>query len=62
MSEDYHILYVDEPDESVWKAIGGGIRSYNTRHAGANQHRSICFVLHAPDQEIVGGVIGETYF
>ncbi len=62
MSEDYHFLYVDKPDESVWRAIGGGIRSYNTQHAGDNKHQSLCFVLYAPDQEIVGGVIGETYW
>ena len=62
MSEDYHILYVDEPDESVWKAVGGGIRNYNTQQAGDHKHQSICFVLYAPDQEIVGGVIGETYW
>ena len=62
MSEDYHILYVDKPDESVWEAVGGGIRNYNTQQAGDNKHQSVCFVVHAPDREIVGGVIGETYW
>ncbi len=62
VSEDYHIVYVDKPDEPIWRAIGGGIRSYNAQQAGDNQHQYICFVLHAPDQEIVGGVIGETHW
>jgi hypothetical protein len=62
MDEDYHILYVDEADESVWRAIGGGIRNYNIQQAGDHKHQSVCFVLNSPDQEIVGGVIGETYW
>jgi ribosomal protein S18 acetylase RimI-like enzyme len=62
MPEDYHILYVDKPDDSVWGAIGGGIRNYNRQQAGDDQHQSLCFVLHAPDQEIAGGVIGATYW
>ena len=62
MDEEYHILYVNKPDEFVWKAVGGGIRNYNTQQAGDNKHQSVCFVVHAPDQEIVGGVIGETYW
>ena len=62
MSEDYHILYVDKPDNSVWKAIGGGIRKYNTQQAGDDKYQELCFVLHTPDQEIVGGVIGATYW
>jgi GNAT superfamily N-acetyltransferase len=28
----------------------------------ARRTHCLCFVLHAPDQEIVGGVIGETYW
>jgi ribosomal protein S18 acetylase RimI-like enzyme len=62
MSEDYHILYVAKPDESVWGAIGGGIRNYNTQQAGDHKYQSLCFVLHAPAKEIVGGVIGATYW
>ncbi len=62
MPEDYHVVYVDEPDEAVWRAVGGGIRSYNTQQVGDHKHQSLCFVLRAPDQEIVGGVIGETYW
>ena len=62
MSEDYHILYVDKPDDPVWKAVGGGIRNFNIQRAGDGKHQYLCFVVYAPDQEIVGGVIGETYW
>ena len=62
MDEDYHIRCVDKPDESVWGAIGGGIRNYNTQQAGDDKFQRLCFVLHAPDQVIVGGVIGATYW
>ena len=62
MYEDYQILYVDKPDEAVWAAIGGGIRDYNTQQAGGSRGRGLCFVLYAPDDEIVGGLIGETHW
>ena len=62
MDEDYHIRCVDKPDESVWGAIGGGIRNYNTQQAGDDKFQRLYFVLHAPDQVIVGGVIGATYW
>jgi GNAT superfamily N-acetyltransferase len=62
MDEEYHIEYVDQPEESAWGIIGQGIHKYNKDHAGDNQFQRLCFVLHAPDQIIVGGVIGETYW
>lgn len=62
MSEDYEIVYVDRPDDSVWEAIGGGIQEYNTQQAGDDQGKQLCFVLYGPDREIVGGVIGATYW
>lgn len=62
MDQDYRILYVDEPDEPVWKAIGGGVRDYNTQQAGDGRGKLLCFVLYAPDQDIVGGVIAETHW
>ena len=59
MDEDYQIVYVDKPE---WDIIGGGINDYNTQQAGAENGQNPCFVLRAPDQEIVGGVIGVTYW
>jgi GNAT superfamily N-acetyltransferase len=62
MSEEYQIVYVEKPDDSVWEAIGGGISSYNTQQAGAEHGKRLCFVLYAPDKSIAGGVIGETHW
>ena len=62
MDEEYQIVYVDKPEESAWGIIGQGISSYNKQQAGDNKFQRLCFVLHAPDQVVVGGVIGETYW
>ncbi len=62
MNEDYQIVYVDKPDDSVWEVIGGGIQNYNTQQAGDDHGKRLCFVLYAPNQEIAGGLIGATYW
>jgi GNAT superfamily N-acetyltransferase len=60
--EEYHIAYVEEPDQIPWGIIGGGINDFNTQQAGDDKAQNLCFVLRAPDEEIVGGVIGATYW
>lgn len=62
MQEDYRIHCVDKPDDPVWEAIGGGIQRHNTEHAGDDHGKRLCFVLYGPDQEVAGGLIGETYW
>jgi GNAT superfamily N-acetyltransferase len=62
MNEEYQIVYVEKPDDSVWGAIGAGIQGYNTQQAGDDRGQSLCFILRAPDQEIVGGLIGATFW
>ena len=59
MDEGYHISYLDQP---AWEIIGRGIREYNTQQAGDGHAIFLCFALHAPDQSIVGGIIGETHW
>lgn len=59
MDEEYSISYIDPP---AWSVIGQGIRAYNTQQAGQDRGQSLCFVLRGPDEEIVGGVIGATYW
>lgn len=59
MNEDYDIVYVEKPE---WGIIGGGIRSYNKQQAGDDKGQQLCFVLCSPDQKVVGGVIGATYW
>lgn len=62
MDNDYQIAYVDKPEESAWGIIGRGISQYNKQQAGDNKFQRLCYVLQAPDETIVGGVIGETYW
>jgi len=62
MTDQYSIEYVENPDKSVWGVIGKGLRDFNTRQAGEDHMKELCLVLYSPDQEIVGGVIAETYW
>jgi GNAT superfamily N-acetyltransferase len=62
MDEEYSIVYVDNPEQSAWGIIGRGVGNYNKQQTGDNKFQRLCFVLHAPDQVIVGGVIGEIYW
>lgn len=59
MTEEYQIVYKDEPE---WDIIGSGINEYNLQHGGPEHGKSLCFVVQTPDQGIVGGVIGSTYW
>lgn len=58
MDEEYDIIPMDHPDDSVWEVVGGGLHNFNVQQAGDTQHKQLCFVLRAPDQKIVGGLIG----
>jgi GNAT superfamily N-acetyltransferase len=62
METEFNIVQMDEPDEAAWKAIGGGIRDYNIQQTGDREHKLLCFLIRAPDGEIAGGLIGETYY
>ena len=62
MNEEYDIISVDKPDDSVWEVVGGGIHNFNLQQAGDTQHKQLCYVLRAPDQKIAGGLIGATYW
>jgi len=62
MDEEYDIVYVDKPGQSEWATIGGGIGDYNEEQAGDDSSKSLCFVLRAPDEGIVGGLIGATHY
>ena len=62
MDQEYHIVNVGRPQDAEWSAVGGGISQYNKQQAGDTNHQSLCFMLHTADDEIVGGVIGSTYW
>ncbi|HNZ02363.1 MAG TPA: GNAT family N-acetyltransferase, partial [Anaerolineaceae bacterium] len=59
MNDAYQIVQLDQP---AWEIIGGGIQEYNIQQTWDDHARSLCFVLQGPDREIVGGVIGATYW
>ncbi len=59
MENEYKIVSVEKP---VWNVIGEAISSYNKRQAGDDEAKSVCFVVLGPDEAIVGGVIGVTYW
>lgn len=59
MKPDYDIKYLDQP---AWDVIGGGISDFNKQQAGDDEGKNLCFVLQSPSGEIVGGVIGATYW
>ena len=47
---------------SVGAIIGGGISSYNKEQGGEDNAQTLCLVLRAPDEEVVGGVIGAVFW
>jgi len=62
MGEEYQIVAEADPEESAWGIVGSGIGAYNRQRAGEQNHQYLCYVLRAPDEEIVGGVIAATYY
>jgi GNAT superfamily N-acetyltransferase len=62
MEEEYSIVYVEKPEASAWGIIGRGLQGYNIQEAGDNKFQRLCFALNSPDQEIVGGILGEVYW
>jgi GNAT superfamily N-acetyltransferase len=62
MPGKFIIKQVENPDRSVWGVITQGLREYNTKQAGEDNAAELCLVLYSPDQQIVGGVIAETYW
>lgn len=59
MIDSFRIVNREEPP---WEIIGGALTEFNTQQAGDDQGRNLCFVLETPHGEIVGGVIGATYW
>jgi GNAT superfamily N-acetyltransferase len=62
VEEEYQVVQDEKPEQSAWGIIGRGVHNYNVHQAGDTQSQRLCFVLRAPDQEIVGGVLGEIHW
>ena len=59
MNPEFEIKYLEQP---AWEVIGGGLTKFNTQQAGDDAGKNICYVLQSPSGEIVGGLIGATYW
>ena len=59
MNEELEIVYIDQPE---WGVIGGGISQYNKQQAGDDKGQNLCFVLRTTDDDVLGGVIGATFW
>lgn len=59
MPDPIEIEYTEQPE---WETIGGGISDYNTEKAGQDHGKNLCFVLKTPGGEVLGGIIGATYW
>ncbi len=62
MSEEYQLVKVEHPEQSVWGLIGGSLDDYNKQQAGDDHSQRLCFAVQAPDQSTAGGVIGVVYW
>ncbi len=62
MPEEYRITYTDDPSDADVTVIGKGIQHYNEEQAGATGHHRLCLFLRAPNQKVVGGLLGSTYW
>jgi len=62
MNDTCQIVNVEQPDDTAWKVIGGGINKYNMEQGGEDRGKPVCFLLYGPNQELMGGVIGETHW
>ncbi|NLG27696.1 MAG: GNAT family N-acetyltransferase [Chloroflexi bacterium] len=62
MDESYRIEAVDDPEKSVWGVIGHSLQAFNVAKVGDSAFARVCYALKAPDESIVGGVLGEVYW
>ena len=62
MDSKYKVVYEEKPEDSAWGIIGRGVGNYNEDQAGDNNFQRLCFVLKDPEGEVVGGILGETYW
>jgi GNAT superfamily N-acetyltransferase len=62
MDEEYKIVYEDKPEDAAWGIIGRGVGDYNKEQVGDNNFQRLCYVLQDREGNVVGGILGETYW
>jgi GNAT superfamily N-acetyltransferase len=59
MEKTFKIVASENPE---WALIGGGLGDFNTKQAGDDSSKYMCFVLQAEDGEQAGGIIAATHW
>jgi ribosomal protein S18 acetylase RimI-like enzyme len=59
---DYTISYEAIPDGADMDVIGGSISRFNEQQAGNDNFERLSFFVRAADKQIVGGIVGATYW
>jgi len=62
MTEDYKISYDENPADGNWGIIGRGVSAFNDQQVGDENFERLCFVLKGPNEEVVGGLAGSTFY
>lgn len=62
MNKEYRLEKLDKPDDATWQVVGGGLHQFNVQQVGDSQSHNICFVIYNREQEVVGGLVGETHW
>jgi GNAT superfamily N-acetyltransferase len=62
MDEGFRFVLTDDPDDAAHTAVGMGVHRFNVAQAGETNYRGLGCFMYGPDDEIVGGLIGATYW
>ena len=62
MISDVDVIYVDDPSNSARGIIGPGVGMFNESKVGASGYQPLQFVVQTSDDEVIGGVVAETYY
>lgn len=62
MADEYRITIEHNPDDAAVAVVGRGLREFNEAHAGQGGYQRLGVFLSAPDGEVVGGLVGATFW
>lgn len=62
MGQPYQIVQDDDPADDALTAVGIGVHTFNIEQAGDNHYQRLCLFVIGRQDEVVGGLIGATYW
>jgi GNAT superfamily N-acetyltransferase len=62
MQSAFMITLDDAPNPDDIQAVSTGLMQFNLHHAPEDHYRPITIFLRRPDQTLVGGLLGQTYW